>query len=414
MTTEREPGRLLLVGGAGDMSLSVDVAIAALRQAADRGLTTHVTNQEATFAATPSVAAAANEGSVVDHGTAGAVAAWAAERPGGFDVVFGVREMAQVAVAETAHVLGLPGNPPHAVRRVRTKDEGRAALAAAGFPQPAVRLCACLADAEEFTLGTAGPWVVKPRDGSGSDGVRKVTAVAELRDAVEALPNPGEFLVEEFVGGPEFSVEGVFLRGEPRVFAVTAKEKLPPPYFVEIGHVLPADLPAADTERIEREVLAALRALELTFGLFHVELWLTERGVVIGEVHVRVGGGWIHKMLEHAIPGLELYGLVYDDVLGAAEPGPVIVARAAAARYFAPPPGRVLSVTGWESASSHPAVVHAELSVGEGDEIRPFHNGEDRVGVIVVGADTPAEARALAEKLVDSVRFTVAPAVDAR
>jgi biotin carboxylase len=216
------------------------------------------------------------------------------------------------------------------------------------------------------------------------------------------------------VGGPEFSVEGVFLRGEPRVFAVTAKEKLPPPYFVEIGHVLPADLPAADTERIEREVLAALRALELTFGLFHVELWLTERGVVIGEVHVRVGGGWIHKMLEHAIPGLELYGLVYDDVLGAAEPGPVIVARAAAARYFAPPPGRVLSVTGWESASSHPAVVHAELSVGEGDEIRPFHNGEDRVGVIVVGADTPAEARALAEKLVDSVRFTVAPAVDAR
>jgi hypothetical protein len=205
----------------------------------------------------------------------------------------------------------------------------------------------------------------------------------------------------------------VFLGGLPTVLAITAKEKLPPPHFVEIGHVLPADLPTADRERVEYEVLAALKALELCFGLFHVELWLTGRGVVIGEVHVRVGGGWIHRMLEHAIPGIELYGLVYDDALGIAEPGPRTLVRAAASRYFAPPPGRVLGITGWDEVRAHPAVVYAELAVGEGDVVNEFRDGEDRVGAIVVGADTPAAARALAAELVASVKFTVAPPVTA-
>ncbi|MGW4422481.1 ATP-grasp domain-containing protein [Streptosporangium sp. NPDC004631] len=407
MTTKPETRRLLLVGGGGDMTLSVDVAVAALRQAATRGLTTHVTNLADTLAATPAVTAAADAVTAVDHTDPGAVAAWAVA-DGGFDVVFGVREMAQVAVAETARTLGLPGNEPDAVRRVRSKDACRAALAEAGFVQPLVRLCAGLADAAEFVGTVAGPWVVKPRDGSGSEGVRLVADPSELADAVAALPNQDEFLVEEFVVGAEYSVEGVFLGGEPRVLAVTAKEKLPPPYFVEIGHVLPADLPSADGERIEAQVLAALRALGLTHGLFHVELWLTDRGVVLGEVHVRVGGGWIHRMLEHTLPGIELYGLAYDDALGAGTaPASFTTTGAAASRYFAPPPGRITTIAGWEAVRAHPAVLYAELTVGEGDVVRPFRSGEDRVGAVVVGAESPAAARRLADELVESVKFEV-------
>ncbi|MGI5500372.1 ATP-grasp domain-containing protein [Lentzea sp. CA-135723] len=409
MTTPPEERRLLLVGGGGDMTLSVDVAVAALRQAAARGLTTHVTNLEETLAATPAVSAAADAASAVDHTDPGAVAKWAAGQ--GFDVVFGVREMAQVAVAETATSLGLPGNDPDAVRRIRTKDSCREALTAAGFRQPRVRVCRSLADAEEFAASVPGPWVVKPRDGSSSEGVKLASGGAELAEAVAALPNPDEFLVEEFVTGAEFSVEGVFLGGEPHVFAVTAKEKLPPPYFVEIGHVLPSGLPRADGERIEATVVAALKALGLTHGLFHVELWLNSGGVVLGEVHARIGGGWIHKMLEHTIPGIELYGLAYDDALDAGDPPKFFnTTGAAASRYFVPPAGRITAISGWDAVKAHPAVLYAELAVGEGDVVRPFSSGEDRVGAVVVGAETPGAARRLAAELVESVEFEVEPA----
>ncbi|SCK51225.1 L-alanine-DL-glutamate epimerase [Streptomyces sp. WMMB 714] len=401
---------LLLVGGGGAMTLSVDVAVQALEQAHARGLRTHVTNTADTLAATPAVTAAAGGASAVDFGDPAATADWAAARAASGQrsaVVFGVREMAQEAVAATAHALGLPGNPHGAVRRIRTKDACRRALAAAGFLQPAVRLCADEAEARAFLASSAGPWVVKPRDGADSAGVRKVCGAGELAGALAELPDrAAPFLVEEFVEGAEYSVEGVFVEGRPRVLAVTAKEKLEPPYFVEIGHVLPAGLPEGTRREVEDTVTRALTALELSFGLFHVELWLTAGGIVLGEVHARIGGGWIHRMLPYALPGLELYGTVYDDVLRRPVELPAAT-RAAATRYFAPPPGRVTAVEGWEEVRAHPAVLHAELAVAPGDLISDYRSGGDRVGAVVVGAPTADEARELARRLVESVTFTV-------
>ncbi|MFF8940353.1 ATP-grasp domain-containing protein [Streptomyces paradoxus] len=403
---------LLLVGGGGAMPLSIDVAVEALEQARRRGMRTHVINHADTLEATRPVSERADAVSAVDFEDPAGTARWARNLAGDdpVDVVFGVREIAQQAVAETAQALGLPGNPPEAISRIRTKDACRRALAAAGFRQPAVALCSAEDEAREFLARTTGPWVVKPRDGSDSEGVRKVTASEELVPAIAGLPEPRfPFLVEEFVEGDEYSVEGVFLDGRPQVLAVTQKEKLAPPHFVEIGHVLPAPLDPAAREEIEQTVRAALTALGLRFGLFHVELWRTREGVVLGEVHSRIGGGWIHRMLTHTRPGIELYGLVYDDMAGrAAAPaaGPV---GAAASRYFSPPPGRLVSVEGWESVRDHPSVLHADLLVSPGDLIHPYRSGEDRVGVVVVGADTPEAARTLAAELAGSLRWVVEP-----
>ena len=403
------PG-LLLTGGASDIPLSLDVVKIALAQARARAVRTHMTNQEPTLAATGAVAEVADEVSAVDFEDPAASAAWAARRVAAgerFDVVLGVREMAQLATAEIAEALGLPGNPPAAVHRVRTKDACRAALAAAGFTQPAVRLCRNAGDAEEFLRDTAGPWVVKPRDGMGSEGVSLVDGPADLPRALAVLPDGKPFLIEEFVSGPEFSVEGVFLGGSPTVLAVTAKEKAEPPFFVEVGHVLPAEIPTEARADIERQVTAALTALDLRYGLFHVELWQTPDGVVLGEVHVRNGGGWIHRLLAHAIPGLEMFGLVYDDALGRPVDKPSAPVRGAATRFLTAGPGRLIAVEGWDRVLAHPSVLHAELTIAPGAVIRPLQSGGDRLGAVVVGADTPAEARTLARELADSVRFVV-------
>jgi biotin carboxylase len=412
MGAEPTTQTLLLVGGARSVPISLAMTVEALEQAAKRGIRTWVTAPAEALAATPTVSAAADSVSAVGFQDPQQSVDWArrqladGERP---DAVFALQEMAQVAVAEVARVVGAPGNPPDAVRRIRTKDACRAALDAAGFRQPAVRLCTGLADAEAFLAESNGPWIVKPRDAMGSIGVSQAREAAELPTAIALLPDTKPFLVEEFVEGPEFSVEGVFIGGAPRILAVTAKEKVAPPFFVETGHVLPAELPAYQREEIERQVSAALTHLELRTGGFHVELWLTSSGVVLGEVHGRFGGDWIHRMLEHSIPGLELFGLVYDDMLGRPIDHEALTpVRGAAVRYLTPPPGRVESIAGWDRVLAHPAVLHAELTVSQGDVIGPLHRSSDRVGLIVVGADSAAQARVLAQELVDSVQFTLA------
>jgi biotin carboxylase len=322
--------------------------------------------------------------------------------------VLGLRDPVLEAAARTAEALGAPGNPAAAVRRTRNKDECREALRMAGFRQPRLRLCRDAGAAAEFMAASSGPWVVKPRDGMGSVGVRLVADPADLAPAVAGLPDPGLFLVEEHVDGPEFSVEGVFVAGRPRVLAVTAKEKLPPPYFVELAHVLPADLPAATAAEVAEQVTAALLALDLRFGVFHVELWLTAAGVVLGEVHVRPGGDWLHALLGHAIPGLELFGLVFDDALGRPVAPPTPPVRGAATLYLTPPPGRLVEVRGWDEVLAQPDVLYAELTVAPGALVGPVRNSGDRAGVIVVGADTAATARTRAGDLADSLAYTMA------
>jgi biotin carboxylase len=414
VTDETTRPTLVLVGGARAVALNVDMAVQALEQARSRGLRTHVTGQAETLVATPAVVAAADEVTPVGFMRPGQTADWAHLRQAAgdrFDAVFSVQEMAQRAVAETALAVGAPGNPVEAVIRVRTKDLCRTALAAAGFPQPAVRLCTGPGDAESFLRGSAGPWIVKPRDAMGSTGVSRIDGITDLPAALALLPDQGPFLVEEFVEGPEFSVEGVFLGGAPTVLAITAKHKVPPPAFVEIGHVLPAELSETTRREIERQVGLALTTAGLRTGGFHAELWLTEGGIVLGELHTRFGGDWIHRMLAHAIPGIELFGLVFDDMLGRSRThGSLAPTRAAAVRYLTPPPGRVVAVRGLDAVATHPAVLYAGCRIGPGDQVPPLRNSTDRVGCVVVGADTPAQARELACELAASVQIVVEPA----
>lgn len=116
-------------------------------------------------------------------------------------------------------------------------------------------------------------------------------------------------------------------------------------------------------------------------------------------------------MLTHVIPGLEWFGLVYDDALGRpVDRSALKPLRGSAIRFLTPPPGRLTAIEGWDEVVAHPSVIHSELSVSVGDVIEPHRSVGNRVALIAVGADTAEEAQALARKLDASVRFVTEPA----
>lgn len=406
-------GTVLFLGGSPPAGHGADMMARAIREAHSRSLSVHVTDRQAALDAAPGLVGLADQVSVLDFTEPNRCAAWVRglrdtdECP---DLVLSPREYAQVAVAEINDALGLLGNSTDIILRIRNKDNCRRWLRSAAFAQPDLAVCAAVADAREFVRVTTGPWILKPRDAMGSLGVSLVRDKSDLEAAVSALPGPGPFLIEEFVHGAEYSVEGIFLGGQPHVLAVTEKRILGPTKFVEVGHVLPAPLAERRSGRIKAEVCRALRALGMGFGVFHVELWWTPSGPVLGEVHGRPGGDWIHLLLSHAIPGLDLFGLVYDDFLGSPTLSEQLTStRAAAVRFLVPPPGRIISITGFEQAAAHPAVLHASCDVAVGQLIGPLKESFDRGGVIAVGANTAAEADRLAIELAASVQFTCEP-----
>ncbi|MBT2385313.1 ATP-grasp domain-containing protein [Streptomyces sp. ISL-11] len=350
----------------------------------------------------------------LDVHDARACRAWAASGPPRIDAVLTVRELSAHPTAVLARELGLAGNDPEAVLRIRTKDLCRQRLRESGFPQPGSAVCRNAEEAERFMRETGpGPWIVKPRDGLASIGVSLVERPRELAaalrkfettaPAMSPLPPSSSFLVETFVDGDEYSAEGIVLDGVPQVLALTRKTVTDG--FISTSQRVPSGLDKVTADEARDAVARGLTAVGVSHGIFHIELWVTAAGVVLGEFHIRGGGDYIHALVEHARPGLEIYGTLVDDLLGRA-PAPVPDAsRAARVEFLFAPAGRLRAVHGWEELTRHPAVIAAHLQVAPGDVIGEVKDSFNRSAVFVAGADSAEDVDALAASLSSRVTF---------
>lgn len=80
-------------------------------------------------------------------------------------------------------------------------------------------------------LNTVYPVVVKPRFGSGSRGVEIYNSPEELQSRfLSELPFDEDYVIETCVPGPEYGLDGVFVKGEFKLILLRGKENTPPPY----------------------------------------------------------------------------------------------------------------------------------------------------------------------------------------
>jgi biotin carboxylase len=398
-----------------------------LDQAQARGLPVWLADTAANLAAVPDLTARAAGVTELPYSDPAACAAWAAAQGAGHDFagVYGFRELAMESVAAVAGVLGLPGTPLPVIRLLRDKAACRQALRERGFRQPASALCVTATQVAAFIAATPpGPWVIKPPAAQGSVGISLVHGPAEVGAAIThlvssygdfardmSLPHQadpaGAFLAEEFQRGTEYSVEGVCVGGTARVLAITEKITTGAPHFVEVGHSMPAELGAAAQHAVTDAVSAALRALRVGWGVFHVECWLDGGDVVLGELHNRPGGDHIHTMVQH-VTGVELHGVVFDQMLGRpVHAGPWRPSRGAAMHFLTPPPGRVTAVEGWDRVRADPRLITAYCGLAAGDVVGPVASYLDRSGYVVATGPTRQAAAACVRELCASVAVGV-------
>ena len=342
----------------------------------------------------------------VDWHDNAALAAWADERRGRFAGVLTHRERCVLPTALLAGFLGLPGNHPDAVRAMQDKARCRSMLAGAGLPQPRLlrwdEPVETAAHRVVDALGE-GPWVVKPRVGMGSAGVLVVERAGGIAAAISRSRAYGEVLVEQYVNGDEFSCEGVFLGGAPRILSLTAKQI--DSRCVETGHRIPAGLAPGVRHELEEALTLAFRTLGVAHGLFHVEFWVGD-GLTLGELHARPGGDFIHALVEASRPGLGLFGLLLDDLLGR---HPIRIPpqmRAAGSQYLTFPSGVLRQVQNWEEATR--GLLAAEMLVGPGAVLSPPLSSEGRHAVIVADGDTLADVEKAFQLAIASLRVEIA------
>jgi hypothetical protein len=230
----------------------------------------------------------------------------------GPDGILAVGDRPTAIASRAAAAFGLPGNPVHAVRASRNKLAARHAFDHAGMLAPSFTRVPLTADPRPAADAIGYPVVIKPLALSGSRGVMRVDDAQALPTAWERLrrlmTSPDVVLdpdaehdvalVESFIEGREFAVEGVLTRGAFQPFTIFDKpDPLDGPFFEETIYVTPSRLAPANHQAIVDAVAAATRALGLMHGPVHAECRVSERGVYVLEVAARPIGGLCSKAL---------------------------------------------------------------------------------------------------------------------
>ncbi len=266
------------------------------------------------------------------------------------------------------------------------------------------------------------PFIVKPVDGTASLGVFRVETpedaeqvwaqVQRLRgtrtDRVSTLFVLREFLIEEYVDGPEFSVESFSFAGRHVIVAITEKF-VDHRNFAELGHAVPARLDADAQERIRGSVRRFLDLVGLRDGVSHTEIRIGPRGPAIIESHNRVAGDSITDLVFGAY-GIDLvmYALGWPFGLVVELPDTPEPHAGACARFLVGEPGRVESVDGVDEALQQPDVLVVRLSVKPGDTVQSLRDNWDRLGLVAVtGTDTSAAIRRGAELIHDTIEIRI-------
>lgn len=304
-------------------------------------------------------------------------------------------------VAELAGWLGLPGNTTEAVSVCRNKAAVRQTLAEAGLPQPRFAAVTDVADAAAAVTRVGFPCVVKPVDDSGSNDVLKCadlpTAVAQVarvvgtRTNVRQLPTAGTALVEEYLAGPEISVETFGWQGRTHLIGITEKCLAGEPYFVEYRHIFPADLPPQVETSVYDTVERALAEVGLRLGAAHTEIRLTAGGPTLVEINARLAGGMIPELIRVATgvrmldQQLRVFAGMRPELAGRTR-------RCAGIQFLlADRPGVLVDVHGAELAAAVPGVERVAVTARLGAEVRPARNAYDRLGYVLAGGDSRRE-----------------------
>jgi biotin carboxylase len=325
-----------------------------------------------------------------------------------FSHIFTQSEIGQLVVGHLNDVLGLPGNSYQTYRTLHDKFALRSLLNKEGIgPVDA----AALTDAEtlrEF-LARHGTAIVKPTMASGSLGVR---AVGPGDDPAEVWAwtqtfGTGAFMVEERLCGVEVSVESFTLDGRHTMVAVTQKDT--GGGVIELGHVTPPLLPAAETEPLNDFIARVLDVAGVIEGTCHSEVILTVDGPRLIESHNRLGGDSIPKLVE-LTTGVDMEALTFRSALpdGTAQVQGENLG-AAAICFLTAPAGQVVAVEGIEEAKAVAGVAEVYVSAEPGGRVRPLVWSDDRCGHVIAEANNPADATRIARAAAASIRILTEP-----
>jgi biotin carboxylase len=224
------------------------------------------------------------------------------------------------------------------------------------------------------------------------DRLATLLARAEIRAAASA--DDEVLIVEGFVPGQEFALDGVLEQGALRVFALFEKpDPLDGPFFEETIYVTPARLAPARQHVIAAHIARAALALGLHHGPVHAECRVDGDDVVVLEVAPRPIGGLCARAIPVVAPDgtrAQLEDALLAHALG--QPLDRYGHQALASGVLmvpVPEAGRLRSIEGVADVRAIPSVTDVAITAKPGALLEPLPEGGTYPGFVFAQGDHP-------------------------
>ena len=387
--------RLLVIGA------SV-LQVPAIRKAREMGLHVAVADFNPHAIGIPLADAYYNVSTIDEEGVYEAAKAFGAD-----GIMTLATDMPMRSLAYACEKLGMVGLAYDASVRATDKGEMIRTFEAAGVEHPWYQIVPA---GQMPAPGYTFPLITKPTDNSGSRGVMLVRSEEELAAALSYSSGNGrrgDVIVEEYMQGPEVSVEVMVSHGVPHVLQITDKLTTGAPHFVEMGHSQPSRLPEDAQIAIRDLASRAALAVGIQDGPAHVEIILTANGPKMVELGARMGGDCITTHLVPLSTGIDMVGNTIRIALGEEPDLEQKLQKGSAIRYFHAPCGVIRAIEGVEEAGKIPGVQEITFVRSVGDVSGDIGSSTDRVGFVIAQAETAEAAVAVCERVLESVRIVV-------
>ena len=232
-----------------------------------------------------------------------------------------------------------------------------------------------------------GETILKPLSGTGSEGIVKISGKEDIDSAWSWIGDgTGDLLVEEFVGGSEYSAEGVFVNGKHKLLAITKKYTTGDPHFIETAHIQPYNLPEKYYKKIELYVKMFFESLGIYMGATHTEFKIFRDEVYIIETHTRYGGDRIWELLL-LTKGISQQNAIFAEIAQkTADKFPVKFKIAASVFVIPKKMGNTYTLEQLTNLKKIKGFYKTDLD-SKYYPVRELKSSYERIGYVIVGAD---------------------------
>lgn len=270
----------------------------------------------------------------------------------------------------------------------------KSALDGKGIPIPKFSLAKSIGQACEIAENFGYPIIIKPPSNQSSRGVYCIHNADELKiffSMTKKMSQDGLVLIEEYIDGKEYTVEGFTNKGVASTLAISDKEHFENNSCVASKLTYPPDTNDELYFKICSMNNKIVETLGLPFGITHAEFRVKNGIPYLIEVAARGGGTFISSEIIPAVSGIDVNELLLKQLFNIPVTIKYIKSDAANLEFLTFPKGNVESIQGIDQIKQLPYVKKFHLDFDLGDYLDKPEDDRSRHGFMIITGKTRKE-----------------------